>query len=114
MPSNSSARADWIELLRMSGQTLLSVPNWESIVSSLPKHTQRKSPLPSMKDLSLVPPKPESHSTSGLSKSDYPITTERAGIVSRFVEDVVFGKGLVWDLSTTNEEVKGKKKKGKK
>jgi hypothetical protein len=112
--SNSSARADWIELLRMSGQTLLSVPNWESILSSLPKPAQRKSPLPSMKDLSLVPPKPDSNSTSGLSKSDYPITTERAGIVSRFVEDIIFGTGVVWDLNATNEEVKGKKRKGKK
>src|SRR5271155_5021023 len=88
--ANISARADWIELLRMSGQTLLSVPNWEAIVSSLPRPTtQRKSPLPSMRDLSIAT-KPESPSGS-LSKSDYPITTERAGIVSRFVEDIVFG-----------------------
>lgn len=109
-----SARADWIELLRMSGPTLLSVPNWESILFSLPKSTQRKPPLPSMRDLSLNT-KPESTNGAGtLSKSDYPITTERAGIVSRFVEDIVFGKGVVWDLSVLNEEVKGKKKKGKK
>jgi hypothetical protein len=111
--ANISARADWIELLRMSGQTLLSVPNWEAIVSSLPRPTtQRKSPLPSMRDLSITT-KPESPSGS-LSKSDYPITTERAGIVSRFVEDIVFGKGVAWDLSVTNEESKGKKKKSKK
>src|SRR5271154_535127 len=111
--ANISARADWIELLRMSGQTLLSVPNWEAIVSSLPRPTtQRKSPLPSMRDLSITT-KPESPSGS-LSKSDYPITTERAGIVSRFVEDIVFGKGVAWDLSVTHEESKGKKKKSKK
>jgi len=97
----------------MSGQTLLSVPNWETIVDSLPKPTQRKSPLPSIKDLSLVPPKPDSNATSGLTKPDYPITTERAGIVSHFVEEIVFGKGVEWDLSTTSEEIKGKKK-GKK
>src|SRR5437762_2882925 len=114
---NFSARADWIELLRMSGQTLLSVPNWEAILSSIPKPTttQRKSPIPSMRDLSLAQPKPESNSLTagGLSKSDYPITTERAGIVSRFVEDIVFGRGIVLDLNVANEEVKGKKKKGK-
>jgi hypothetical protein len=99
----------------MSGQTLLSVPNWEAILSSLPKPTtNRKSLIPSMRDLSLVPPKPESNSTGGLSKSDYPITTERAGVVSRFVEEIVFGKGVVWDLSIANDEVKGKKKKEKK
>ena len=69
-----------------------------------------------MRDLSLGQPKPESNSlTSGsLTKSDYPITTERAGIVSRFVEGIVFGSGVVWDLSVANEEAKGKKKKGKK
>jgi hypothetical protein len=114
---NFSARADWIELLRMSGQTLLSVPNWETILSSIPKPTttQRKSPIPSMRDLSLALPKPEANSPGGsLSKSDYPITTERAGVVSRFVEEIVFGKGIVWDLSAVGEEVKGKKKKGKK
>ena len=115
---NFSARADWIELLRMSGQTLLSVPNWETILSSIPKPTTtpRKSPIPSMRDLSLAQPKPESNSSSagGLSKSDYPITTERAGIVSRFIEEIVFGKGVVWDLNAAGEEVKGKKKRGKK
>ena len=98
----------------MSGQTLLSVPNWETILNSIPKPAQRKAPLPSMKDLSLIPPKPYSNTTSGLTKPDYPITTERAGIVSHFVEDVVFGKGVEWDLSTPSEEIKGKKKKGKK
>ena len=68
-----------------------------------------------MRDLSLAQPKPESNSSAGgLSKSDYPITTERAGIVSRYVEEIVFGKGVVWDLSAAGEEVKGKKKKGKK
>jgi hypothetical protein len=51
---------------------------------------------------------------SGHSKSDYPITTERAGIVSRYVEEIIFGKGVVWDLSAAAEETKGKKKKGKK
>lgn len=110
---NISARADWIELLRMSGQKLLSVPNWEAILSSLPRpSTQRKSPLPSMRELSLST-KPEPPSGT-LSKSDYPITTERAGIVSRFVEDIVFGKVVAWDLSVAHEETKGKKKKGKK
>jgi hypothetical protein len=111
---NFSARADWIELLRMSGQTLLSVPNWEAIISSLPRPTaQRKSPVPSMRDLSIAT-KSEVPSGSLSTKPDYPITTERAGIVSRFVEDIVFGTGVAWDLSVTHEEVKGKKKKGKK
>jgi hypothetical protein len=69
-----------------------------------------------MRDLSLAQPKPELNSSGAgsLSKSDYPITTERAGIVSRFVEDIVFGKGVVWDLSAAGEDTKGKKKKGKK
>jgi len=108
-----SARADWTELLRMSGKTLLSVQSWEAILSSLPRPTtQRKSPLPPMRDLSLAT---TSESPMGsLSKSDYPITTERAGIVSRFVEDIVFGKGVAWDLNAANEEFRGKKKKGKK
>lgn len=100
----------------MSGQTLLSVPSWESVLSSLPRSSQRKPPVPSIRDLSLTT-KPDSSSTNGtgtLSKSDYPITTERAGIVSRFVEDIVFGKGIVWDLNVTTEETKAKKKKGKK
>jgi hypothetical protein len=105
----------------MSGQTLLSVPNWESVLSSLPRPTSssshRKSPLPSsMRDLSLSS-KPDS-STNGaggtLSKSDYPITTERAGIVSRFVEEIVFGRGIFWDLSVVADDTRGKKKKGKK
>src|SRR5579859_4604429 len=100
----------------MSGPTLLSVINWESILSSVPKSSShRKPPLPSMRDLSFNTSKPESTNGSGpLSKSDYPITTERAGIVSRFVEEVVFGSGVVWDLSGLNDDVKGKKKKGKK
>lgn len=64
-----------------------------------------------MRDLSL---KSDNPSTSGtLSKSDYPITTERAGIVSHFVEEIVFGRGVPWDL-TAVDEIKGKKKKGKK
>jgi hypothetical protein len=68
-----------------------------------------------MRDLSQAQPKPESNSPAGsLSKSDYPITTERAGIVSRFVEEIIFGKGVAWDLSAADEEAKGKKKKGKK
>lgn len=121
-----SARADWIELLRMSGQTLLSVPNWEAIVSSVPKQTSTaghnpKKPSfstpPNLRDLSLAShtskPIDSPSSSSGLTKSDYPITTERAGIVSRFVENIIFGEGITWDSSVLNEEIKGKKKKGK-
>jgi hypothetical protein len=69
-----------------------------------------------MRDLSITSKSENTGNTSGsLSKTDYPITTERAGIVSRFVEDIVFGnKGMVWDLSSSNDEVKGKKKKAKK
>lgn len=112
--SEFSARADWIELLRISGQTLLSVPNWDAVVSSLPKTATHRKPSPvlSMRDLS-PPQKPES-SSGGMSRSDYPITTERAAIVSRFVEEVVFGKGIGWDLGVAGEESKTKKKKGKK
>lgn len=109
----------------MSGQSLLSVPNWDAIVSSLPKQpapttsTSAKKPssaLPNLRDLSLLPhpPKHPEGPSSGPTKSDYPITTERAGIVSRFVEDVVFGEGVAWDLGVLNDEGKGKKKKGKK
>ena len=65
-----------------------------------------------MRDLSLA--SKSEVTTTGQSKSDYPITTERAGIVSRFVEEVIFGKGVAWDLTTPGEESKGKKKKGKK
>lgn len=113
--ANRSARADWIELIRMSGQTLLSVSGWDTILLSLPRSTtQRKPPLPSMRELSITP-KPEGPvNASTLSKSDYPITTERAGIVSRFVEEIVFGDGIAWDLSTVSDEAKGKKKKQKK
>jgi hypothetical protein len=109
-----SARADWIELLRISGQTLLSVPNWDAVVSSLPKTTTNRKPSPilSMRDIS--PSQKTESSSGGMPRSDYPITTERAAIVSRFVEDVVFGKGIEWDLSVAGEEVKAKKKKGKK
>jgi hypothetical protein len=96
----------------MSGQSLLSVPNWEAILSSLPRSTpNRKTSLPNMRDLSLKSETPPSSGT--LSKSDYPITTERAGIVSRFVEEIIFGRGVPWDL-TSIDEIKGKKKKGKK
>jgi hypothetical protein len=99
----------------MSGPTLLSVPNWESILSSLPRLSQRKPPLPSMRDLSISSrPDPSTNGAGTLSKSDYPITTERAGIVSRFVDEIVFGRGVAWDLSAVNEDVRGKKKKGKK
>lgn len=113
--SNTSARADWIELLRTSGQTLLSVSNWESILTALPKPTtHRKSSLPSMRDLSLTPKTENQNAVPGSpAKSDYPITTERAGIVSRFVEEIVFGRGVIWDVSAT-DDVKAKKKKGKK
>jgi len=111
----------------MSGQTLLSVPNWEAIVSSVPKqtftsgHNPRKpsfSTPPNFRDLLFVPQTSKPAESPTLStvqtKSDYPITTERAGIVSRFVDDVIFGEGIMWDLSVLNEETKGKKKKGKK
>jgi len=101
----------------MSGQTLLSVPSWETILSSLPRSTtQRKPSIPNMRDLSLAPKSdtPPINGAGPLSKSDYPITTERAGIVSRFVEEIVFGRGLPWDLSSAGDEIKGKKKKGKK
>jgi hypothetical protein len=115
LTSNCSARADWIELLRMSGQTLLSVSSWENILTSLPRSTtQRKPALPSMRELSITSKPEGSGNTGSLSKSDYPITTERAGIVSRFVEEIVFGNGVAWDLSTVSEENKGKKKKPKK
>jgi hypothetical protein len=110
----------------MSGQSLLSVQNWDAIVSSLPKQPapttstpakKSSSPLPNLRDLLLLPhpPKQAEGSSSAPTKSDYPITTERAGIVSRFVEDVIFGEGVAWDLGVSNEEGKGKgKKKGKK
>jgi hypothetical protein len=61
-----------------------------------------------MRDLSLSP---KSDAGGNLSNSDYPITTERAGIVSHFVEDIVFGNGVPWDLSVSEE--KGRKRKGK-
>jgi hypothetical protein len=67
--------------------------------------------MPNMRDLSLKTDAPPNSGT--LSKSDYPITTERAGIVSRFIEEIVFGRGVPWDL-TTGDEIKGNKKKGKK
>jgi len=68
-----------------------------------------------MRDLSLTPKTDSVWAGGGSpSKSDYPMTTERAGIVSRFVEDIVFGKGVIWDLGAPNEEAKAKKKKGKK
>jgi hypothetical protein len=112
---NGSARADWIELIRLSGQTLLSVSGWDTILSSLPRSTtQRKPPLPSMRELSITSKSEGSGNAGSIAKSDYPITTERAGIVSRFVEDIVFGDGVAWDLSTVSEEGKGKKKKPKK
>jgi hypothetical protein len=118
-PVDNSARADWIELLHLSGQTLLSVPGWETIVSALPRPSiQRKPTVPSLRDLTLSSKGEGSNNGIGVpighSKSDYPITTERAGIVSKFVEQVVFGNGVPWDLSTVGEETKSKKKKGKK
>ena len=115
-PNNltSSARADWIELLRMSGQTLLKVSNWESMLSALPKPTtSKKSILPTLRDLSLNSDAKAS-APLNLPKSDYPATTERATVVSSFVEEIVYGQGVVWDLNLTNEEVKARKKKGKK
>ena len=108
-----SARADWIELLRLSGQTLLKVSNWESFLSALPKPITKKSVLPTLRDLSLSSDAKAS-APLNLPKSDYPVTTERATVVSTFVEEVVYGQGVVWDLNIANEEVKSRKKKGKK
>jgi hypothetical protein len=106
------ARADWIELLRNCGQLLLSVANWESILSSLPQPSaQRTSSMPSMKDIANAVKPENSAGAAGAIKSDYPITTERAGIVSRFVEDIVFGnKAIIWDLGPDDFKLKKKSK----
>jgi hypothetical protein len=102
----------------MSGPTLLSVPNWDTVLSSVSRTSHRKPPIPSKRDFSLKS-KPESSNGAGslprpstLDK-DYPISTERATIVSRFVEEVIFGPGVLWDLSVVKEETRGKKKKAR-
>jgi hypothetical protein len=113
-PFNCRARADWIELIRLSGQSLLSVPSWDTILSSIPPPpTRRKSPLSSMRDLSLNPKSEASNGNTNSSKLEYPITTERAAIISQYLEDVVFGDGIPWDLTDDQDKAKGRKRKGR-
>ncbi|BFZ65493.1 hypothetical protein YB2330_006666 [Saitoella coloradoensis] len=88
LPGRSTARADWIEVIKRVGVDLVEVKSWEEEVQrvQLPIPKVRGRPEPPRAPAPVPPSRGPGF--GGEDTQQFPVVTERAGIVVRWVKEV--------------------------